>query len=78
MLGQLFIVLNHSEQIHQVAVIVVEDFFLRLWLTEEHLRTAHTGFNVDIVLWHHGQDSVNDATFVSCVGQWAGGCRQFL
>ena len=36
-------------------------FFLGSWLAKEYLGAAHTRLNVDIVLRHHGQDSVDDA-----------------
>ena len=69
---QFLVVLDRSEQIDKVAVVVVEDFLLCPWLSEEDLSAAHTGFDVNAVLRHHCQDRVDDATLVSCVGQWAG------
>ena len=69
---QFLVVLDRSEQIDKVAVVVVEDFSFCLWLSEEDLSAAHTGFDVNAVLRHHCQDRVDDATLISCVGQWAG------
>ena len=69
---QFLIALDCPEQIDKVAVIVVEEFSFCLWLSEEDLSAAHTGFDVNAVLRHHCQDRVDDATLVSCVGQWAG------
>ena len=69
---QLLVALDRPEQINKVTVVVVEDFSFCLWLAEEDLSAAHTGFDVNAVLRHHCQDRVDDATLVSCVGQWAG------
>jgi len=69
---QFLVALDRPEQIDKVAVVVVEDFSFCLWLSEEDLSAAHTGFNVNAVLRHHCQDRVDDATLISRVGQWAG------
>ena len=69
---QFLVALDCPEQIDKVAVVVVEDFSLCFWLSEEDLSAAHTGFDVNAVLRHHCQDRVDDTTLVSCVGQWAG------
>ncbi|MDD7000348.1 MAG: recombinase family protein [Oscillibacter sp.] len=50
-------------------------------LTEQGRKTylgTHARLDVDTVFRHHGQDGIHDAAFVSGVGEWAGGCRQFL
>lgn len=74
--GQLFIVLNDTEQVNKVTVVVVQDFSLCTRFSEEDFRTSHTRFNVDDVLRHDSQDRVDDATLISCVGQRACRCRQ--
>ena len=45
---------EHPEEIDQIAVEVVDDFFLRGALPQENLRAAHAGFNVDTVGRHEG------------------------
>ena len=64
-ISQFLVVLDHAEQVHEVAVVVVEDLFLCPRLSEEHLGAAHTGLDVDTVLRHHGQDGIDDAALVS-------------
>ena len=49
-----------------------------LWLSEESLRAAHAGFHADPVFRYHRQERVDDAARITCAGQRAGECRQFV
>ena len=76
---QLFTTLQHSEELHQVAIIVVDDFSFRRPFSQEHLRTSHTCFHICFMGRHKGIYCCVDASFASSPREWAyraGQCNQ--
>jgi hypothetical protein len=60
-------VLAHAEEIHDLAVLIVQDFHFGRRLVEEHLRTPGERFDVSRMLWEYRNEPLRKRTLSSYV-----------